>query len=188
MNFRDLRNIEAAFFVPAWFILEYIIKAGCYRALPAWLGIWTTNSVDWRVVYTSQSWDLPDVHTWMICISKHVMHQCYHFRCFKRKFWYLMFWQQIWYCLSGCFFSPILYPFRMKVVRFIIFKFLLSNSHSRVCLVVVPNWRSSLPGIGNNITRYAYKRFFHLMAILRSISDSTWVIGIGTEPSTESLQ
>jgi len=26
------------------------------------------------------------------------------------------------------------------------------------------------------------------MAILRSISDSTWVIGIGTEPSTESLQ
>ena len=33
------------------------------------LGFWTTNSVDWCVVYTSQSWDLPNVHTWMICIS-----------------------------------------------------------------------------------------------------------------------
>jgi len=37
------------------------------------------------------------------------------------------------------FFSPIFYPFRMKIVRFIIFKFLSSISHSHVCLVVVPN-------------------------------------------------
>jgi len=37
------------------------------------------------------------------------------------------------------FFSPILYPFRMNIVRFIIFKFLSSISHSRACLVIVPN-------------------------------------------------
>ena len=37
------------------------------------------------------------------------------------------------------FLSPILYPFRMKIVRFIIFKFLSSISHSHVCLVIVPN-------------------------------------------------
>jgi len=34
------------------------------------------------------------------------------------------------------------------------------------------------PSIGNNITRYAYNRFFHLMTILRSVSDSTWVIAL----------
>jgi len=37
------------------------------------------------------------------------------------------------------FFPPILYPFRMKIVRFINFKFLSSISHSHVCLVIVPN-------------------------------------------------
>jgi len=63
------------------------------------------------------------------------------------------------------FFPPILYPFRMKIVRFIIFKFLSSISHSHVCLVVIPNGRSSLPSIGNNISHYAYNRFFHLMTI-----------------------
>jgi len=49
MNFRDLRNIEAAFFIPAWFVLPYITGAGCYRPLPAWKQAWhlkTTNSVD----------------------------------------------------------------------------------------------------------------------------------------------
>jgi len=30
--------------------------------------------------------------------------------------------------------------------------------------------------IGNNITRCAYNRFVYLMTILRSVSDSTWVI------------
>jgi len=29
MNFRDLRNIEAAFFIPAWFVLQSISRAGC---------------------------------------------------------------------------------------------------------------------------------------------------------------
>ena len=35
------------------------------------------------------------------------------------------------------FLSPILYPFRMKIVK--IFKFLSLISHSHVCLVIVPN-------------------------------------------------
>jgi len=37
------------------------------------------------------------------------------------------------------FLPQILHPFRMKIVRFIIFKFLSSISHSHVCLVIVPN-------------------------------------------------
>ena len=36
MNFRDLQNIEAAFFIPACFVLPYITRAGCCRALPVW--------------------------------------------------------------------------------------------------------------------------------------------------------
>ena len=36
MNFRDLRNIEAAFFIPACFALPYITRAGCCHALPVW--------------------------------------------------------------------------------------------------------------------------------------------------------
>ena len=36
-------------------------------------------------------------------------------------------------------FPPILYLFRMKIVRFIIFKFLSSISHFHVCLGIVPN-------------------------------------------------
>ena len=134
--------------------------------------IWTTSSVDWCVVYTSQSWDLPNVHTWMICISVTTSDVL------RKISDVLMFWQHIWCWLSCCFFPQILYPFRMKIVRFIIFKFLSSISHSHVCLVIVPNWRSSLPSIGNNITRYAYNRFFHSMMILRSVSDSTWVIAL----------
>jgi len=34
MNFRDLRKIEAAFFIPACFALPYITRAGCCHALP----------------------------------------------------------------------------------------------------------------------------------------------------------
>jgi len=36
MHFRDLRNIEATFFIPACFTLQYITRAGCCRALPVW--------------------------------------------------------------------------------------------------------------------------------------------------------
>jgi len=36
MNFRDLRNVKAAFFIPACFALPYITRAGCCRALPMW--------------------------------------------------------------------------------------------------------------------------------------------------------
>ena len=36
MNFRDLRNIEEAFFIPTCFALPYITRAGCCRALPVW--------------------------------------------------------------------------------------------------------------------------------------------------------
>jgi len=135
------------------------------------LGILNTNSFDWCVVYTSQNWDLPNVHTWMICISvttSDVLREISYISCFGSKSdvaWAVVF-------------SPVLYPFRMNILRFIIFKFLSSISHSHVCLIIVPNWRSSLPSIGNNITRYTYKRFFHLMAILRSISDSRWVIAL----------
>jgi len=35
MYFRGLRNIEAAFFILAWFVLN-TARAGCYHALPAW--------------------------------------------------------------------------------------------------------------------------------------------------------
>jgi len=35
MNFPDLRNIEAAFFIPACFALPKT-RAGCCRALPVW--------------------------------------------------------------------------------------------------------------------------------------------------------
>jgi len=90
----------------------------------------------------------------------------------------LMFWEK--FLMTGVlaanlmltellFFPAIIYLFRMKVVRFIIFKFLSSTSHSHVCLVIVPNWKSSLFSIGNNITRYAYDRFFHLMTILSAV-------------------
>jgi len=141
------------------------------------------NSVDWCVVYTSQMWDL--MCTRGLCISvttSDVLTDISDVWCF---------WQQIWCWLSCWFSSPILYPFRMKIVRFIIFKFLSSISHSRVCLVIVPNW-SSLPSIGNNITLYAYNRFFHLnddtsLGFAFNVGFRTWR-GIGAEPSPESLQ
>ena len=171
MNFRDLRNIEAAFFIPVCFALPYITRAGCCRALPVWKQAWHLNY--------QQCWLMCSLYVTKLgpsqCTHVDDMHQCYHLWCFEGNFWCLMFWQYIWCWLTCCFFPPILYPFRMKIVRFIIFKFLSSISHSHVCLVIVPNWRSSLPSIGNNITRY---RFFHLMTILRSVSDSTWVIAL----------
>ena len=40
MNFRDLRNVEAAFFIPACFALPYITRAGCCHALPVWKQAW----------------------------------------------------------------------------------------------------------------------------------------------------
>ena len=135
------------------------------------LGIWTTNSVDWCVVYTSQTWDVPNVHTWMICINVTTSDVL---REISDVWWFSSKSDVDWADVV----SPILYPFRMKIVRFIIFKFLSSTSHSRVCLVFTPNWRSSPPSIGNNITRYAFNWFFHVMMILRSVSDSTWVIAL----------
>ena len=36
MNFRGLRDIEAAFFIPAWFVLPYITRAAYYRPLLPW--------------------------------------------------------------------------------------------------------------------------------------------------------
>ena len=174
INFRDLRNIEAAFFIPAWFVLSSTTRTVCYRALPAWKQARHLNYQQCRLMCSLYVAKLRP----SLCAHLDDMHQCYHFWCFERNFWCLMFWQQIWCWLSCCFFSTILYPFRMKLVSFIIFKFLSSISHSHVCLVIDPNWRSSLPNIGNNITRYAYNRFFHLMMILRSVSDSTWVIAL----------
>ena len=165
MNFRDLRNIEAAFFIPACFALPYITRAWCCRALPVWKQAWHLNYQQCRLMCS-------------LYVTKLGSSKCTHFWCFERNFWCLMFWQHISWWLSCCFFPPILYHFRMKIVRLIIFKFLSSISHSSVCLVIVPNWRSSLPSIGNNITSYAYNRFFHLMTILRSVSDSTWVIAL----------
>jgi len=62
MNFRDLRNIEAAIFIPTWFVPPYITRAGCYRALPAWKQAWHLNYQQCRLIcnYTSQSCDLPN--------------------------------------------------------------------------------------------------------------------------------
>jgi len=135
------------------------------------LGIWAANSLDWCVVYTSQTWDLPNVHTWIICIS---ITTSAVLREISDVWWFGSKSDVDWADV----FTPILYRFRMKIVRFIIFKFLSSISHSHVCLVIILNWRSSPLSIGNNITRYAFNRFFHLMMILRSVSDSTWVIAL----------
>jgi len=105
------------------------------------------------------------------------MYQCYHFWCFERNFLSDVLAANL-LLTELMLFSPILYPFRMKIVRVIIFKFLSSISHSHVCLVIVPNWRCHLPSIGDNITRYTDNRFFHLKMILRSVSDWTWVIAL----------
>jgi len=43
MNFRDLKNIEAGFFIPTCFALPYITRAGCCRALPVWKQAWHLN-------------------------------------------------------------------------------------------------------------------------------------------------
>ena len=77
MNFRDLRNIEAAFlhscvFCATIYNKSWVLPCSASAELCQCGNkhdIWTTNSVDWCVVHTSQSWDLPNVHTWMICIS-----------------------------------------------------------------------------------------------------------------------
>jgi len=50
MNFRDLRNIEAAFFIPACFALPYITRAGCCRALPVWKQAWHLNYQQCRLM------------------------------------------------------------------------------------------------------------------------------------------
>ena len=50
MNFLDLRNIEAAFFIPACFALPYITWAGCCRALPAWKQAWHLNYQECRLM------------------------------------------------------------------------------------------------------------------------------------------
>ena len=50
MNFRDLRNIEAAFFIPACFPLPYITRAGCCRALPVWKQAWHLNYQQCRLM------------------------------------------------------------------------------------------------------------------------------------------
>jgi len=170
-EFSRLEKYWAVFFIPAWFVLPYITRAGCYRALPAWKHVWHVNYQQCRLMcsFTSQSWDLPNVHTWMICISVTTsdgLREISDVWCFGSKSY--VDWADV--------FSPISYPFRMKIIRFIIFKFLSSISHPHVCLVIVSNWRSSLPNIGNNITSYAYNRVFYIMMILRSVWDSTWVI------------
>ena len=50
MNFRDLRNIEAAFFIPACFALPYITRAGCCHALPVWKQAWHLNYQQCRLM------------------------------------------------------------------------------------------------------------------------------------------
>ena len=50
MNFRDLRNLEAAFFIPACFALPYITRAGCCRALPVWKQAWHLNYQQCRLM------------------------------------------------------------------------------------------------------------------------------------------
>jgi len=50
MNFRDLRNIEAAFFIPACFALTYMTRAGCCSALPLWKQAWHLNYQQCRLM------------------------------------------------------------------------------------------------------------------------------------------
>jgi len=50
MNFRDLRNIEAAFFIPVCFALPYITRAGCRHALPVWKQAWHLNYQQCRLM------------------------------------------------------------------------------------------------------------------------------------------
>jgi len=60
-----------------------------------------------------------------------------------------------------------------------VFKFLSSFSHPNVCLVIVSNKKSSLRCVETNILRKLnYKRLLHLMAIFRSVSDSTRVLAV----------
>ena len=40
----------AAFFIPAWFVLPYITRAGCYRALSAWKQAWHLNYQQCRLM------------------------------------------------------------------------------------------------------------------------------------------
>ena len=76
-----------------------------------------------NIVNTSQSGDLSNVHTWMICSSvaaSDVLRELWDAWCFGNKS------DIVW---AVVFVSPVLYPFRTKVVRLIIFKFLSSISH-----------------------------------------------------------
>jgi len=50
MNFRNLRNIKAAFFIAARFALTYITRTGCCRALPLWKQAWHLNYQQCRLM------------------------------------------------------------------------------------------------------------------------------------------
>ena len=89
--------------------------------------------------------------------------QCCHFWCFNIRSDVLREISDVW-CFGNkslmltksLLFFQIFYYFRMKIVRLMLFKFLSSISHPRVCLVIFPNWRSSLHTVGNN-THVAHK-------------------------------
>jgi len=75
INFRDLRNIEAAFFIPAWFVLSSTTRTGCYRALPAWKQARHLNCQQCRLMCSLYVAKLRP----SLCAHLDDMHQCYHF-------------------------------------------------------------------------------------------------------------
>jgi len=49
-EFSRFEKYRAAFFVPTWFVLPYITRAGCYRALPVWKQAWHLNYQQCRLM------------------------------------------------------------------------------------------------------------------------------------------
>jgi len=49
-EFSKFEKYWAAFFIPAWFVLPYITRAVCYRALPAWKQAWHLNHQQCRLM------------------------------------------------------------------------------------------------------------------------------------------
>jgi len=49
-EFSRFEKYWAAFFIPAWFVLPYITRAGCYRALPALKQTWHLKYQQCRLI------------------------------------------------------------------------------------------------------------------------------------------
>ena len=128
------------------------------------------------------------VESWTAFTFWSLVHeQCCHFRCFNIRPDVFNEISYVW-CFGEksdvewavvCVFHIIPLLFGWKQVRFVILKFLSSVSEPHVCLVIVPNWRSSLHCVEKNVQHpLRMTDSSILMTILRSIEDSTRVIAL----------